>query len=218
MSPRRSVAEARQTRADILACGMRLASVEGLEGLTIGRLAAELGMSKSGVLGHFGAKEELQLAVIDAAAEVFAREVAEPAGTAVPGLRKLTALCAAWVSYLERRVFPGGCFFTAAAAEFDDRPGRVRDTIAGLVSVWDRDLYRQVRTATADGDLPADTDADQLVFEVSSVMLGLNNALQLRRDTTAPARARRALGRLLGTPVLMVALLAALCQARLRLG
>lgn len=212
MSPRRSVAQARQTRADILACGVRLASAEGLEGLTIGRLAAELTMSKSGVLGHFGSKEELQLAVIDAAVEIFAREVAEPARAAHPGMRKLRAMCEAWVSYLERRVFPGGCFFTAAASEFDDRPGRVRDTIAGLASVWDRDLYRQIRTAVADRDLPADTDADQLVFELSGVMLGLNNALQLQRDTTAPAKARRALGRLLGQPVAAVVLLLALAS------
>jgi AcrR family transcriptional regulator len=195
-----------------VACGVRLASAEGLEGLTIGRLATELGMSKSGVLGHFGAKEELQLAVIDAAAEIFAREVASPARAAPPGLRKLKAMCEAWVSYLERRVFPGGCFFTAAAAEFDDRPGRVRDTIAGLASVWDRDLYRQIRTATADGDLPPDTDADQLVYEMTSVMLGLNYALQLHRDTKAPAKARRALGRLLGQPVAAVMLLLALAS------
>jgi AcrR family transcriptional regulator len=212
MSPRRSVAEARQTRGEILACGVRLASAEGLEGLTIGRLAAEMGMSKSGVLGHFGAKEELQLAVIDAAADIFAREVAAPVRGMHPGMRKLRAMCEAWVSYLERRVFPGGCFFTAAAAEFDDRPGRVRDTIVGLTSVWDRDLYRQIRTATADGDLPADTDADQLVFEVSSVMLGLNHALQLHRDTTAPAKARRALGRLLGQPVAVLVMMMALAS------
>lgn len=191
-----------------MACGVRLASAEGLEGLTIGRLATELGMSKSGVLGHFGAKEELQLAVIDAAAEIFAREVAAPAQGARPGMSRLRAMCEAWVSYLERRVFPGGCFFTAAAAEFDDRPGRVRDTILGLASVWDRDLYRQIRTATAEGDLPAGTDADQLVFEVTSVMLGLNHALQLHRDTRAPAKARRTLGRLLGQPVAAVLLLA----------
>jgi AcrR family transcriptional regulator len=210
MSPRRSAAEARQTKAAILVCGVRLASVEGLEGLTIGRLAAELGLSKSGVLGHFGTKEELQLAVVDTATEIFAREVVEPAVAAPPGLRRLVAMCTAWVSYLERRVFPGGCFFTAAAAEFDDRPGRVRDTIAGMASVWNRDLYRHIRTATADGDLPADTDADQLVFEVTSVMLGLNNALQLQRDTTAPTRARRALGRLLGQPLAAVTLLLAL--------
>ena len=212
MSPRRSVAEARQTRADILACGVRLASAEGLEGLTIGRLATELGMSKSGVLGHFGAKEELQLAVIDTAAEIFAREVAAPAQAARPGMGRLRRMCEAWVSYLERRVFPGGCFFTAATAEFDDRPGRVRDTLVGLASVWDRDLYRQIRTAVADGDLPPDTDANQLVFEVSGVILGLNHALQLHRDTTAPTKARRALTRLLGTPITALLLMAALAS------
>ncbi|MFI7672524.1 TetR/AcrR family transcriptional regulator [Actinophytocola sp. NPDC049390] len=212
MSPRRSVAEARQTRADILAAGVRLASADGLEGLTIGRLATELRMSKSGVLGHFGSKEELQLAVVDAAAEIFAREVPDRVRDVRPGLQKLTAMCAAWVSYLERRVFPGGCFFMAAATEFDDRPGRVHDTIVGLTSVWDRDLYRQIRTATADGDLPADTDADQMVFEVSGVMLGLNTALQLRRDASAPARARRALGRLLGQPIAAVTLLMVLAS------
>jgi AcrR family transcriptional regulator len=198
MSPRRSVAEARHTRAEILAAGVRTASVAGLEGLTIGRLAAELGLSKSGVLGHFGSKEELQLAVVDAAADTFAREVADRAGGVEPGLPTLLALCAAWVSYLERGVFPGGCFFIAAAAEFDDRPGRVRDTIVGLASVWDRDLYRQARVATAAGGLPADTAADQLVFEITGVVFALNNALRLYRDTAAPARARVALGRLLG--------------------
>jgi AcrR family transcriptional regulator len=164
-------------------------------------------MSKSGVLGHFGSKEELQLAVVDTAADIFAREVADRAHGTEPGLPKLLAICKAWVSYLERRVFPGGCFFTAAATEFDDRPGRVRNTIAGLTTVWNRDLYRQIRTAIESGDLPADTDADQLVFEIEGVILALNNALQLHRDPTAPARARRALGRLLNYPITAMTLL-----------
>jgi AcrR family transcriptional regulator len=201
MSPRRSVSEARQTRADILTHAVRLASVEGLEGLTIGRLAASLGMSKSGVLGHFGSKEDLQLAVVDTAAEIFTREVAEPTRGLRPGLPKLRAMCRMWVNYLERRVFPGGCFFTAAATEFDDRPGRVRNAVAGLTMVWNRDLYRQVRKAVADGDLPADTDADQLVFEMSGVVMALNHSMQLHHDASAPDRARRAMSRLLGTPV-----------------
>jgi AcrR family transcriptional regulator len=210
VSPRRSVAEARQTRSDILSSGVRLASAEGLEGLTIGRLATELGMSKSGVLGHFGSKEDLQLAVVDAAADIFTKEVAEKARGVAPGLPKLLAMCRAWVSYLERRVFPGGCFFTAAASEFDDRPGRVRNAIAGLTTVWNRDLYRQTRTAMAAGDLPPETDADQLVFEISGVILALNNALQLHRDTTAPSRARRALSRLIGYPITAMTLLLSL--------
>jgi len=184
--------------------------VEGLEGLTIGRLATELSMSKSGVLGHFGSKEELQLAVVDKAAEIFASEVADRARGTTPGLPKLLAMCRAWVAYLERRVFPGGCFFTAAATEFDDRPGRVRNTIAGLTTVWNRDLYRQIRTAVQAGDLPDDTDADQLVFEIEGVILALNNAIQLHRDPKAPTRARRALGRLLGYPITAMTMLLAL--------
>ena len=189
---------------------MRLASSEGLEGLTIGRLATVLNMSKSGVLGHFGSKEDLQLAVVDAAADIFTKEVADKARGVDPGLPKLLAMCRAWVSYLERRVFPGGCFFTAAASEFDDRPGRVRNAVAGLTTVWNRDLYRQTRTAMAAGDLPSDTDADQLVFEVTGVVLALNNALQLHRDTTAPTRARRALSRLIGHPITALTLLLSL--------
>lgn len=189
--------------------------MEGLEGLTIGRLATALDMSKSGVLGHFGSKEDLQLAVVDAAAGLFTREVSDRAKGVAPGLPKLLAMCAAWVSYLERRVFPGGCFFTAAAAEFDDRPGRVRDAIAGLTMVWNRDLYRQTRMATEAGALPADTDADQLVFEISGVILALNNALQLHRDTTAPGRARRALGRLLGYPIAVTTLLLAMASYKI---
>jgi AcrR family transcriptional regulator len=172
-------------------------------------------MSKSGVLGHFGSKEDLQLAVVDAAADLFTREVADRAKGVAPGLPKLLAMCAAWVSYLERRVFPGGCFFTAASAEFDDRPGRVRNAIAGLTSVWNRDLYRQTRLAIEAGALPADTDADQVVFEMSGVILALNNALQLHRDTTAPTRARRALGRLLGYPITVTTLLLAMSSHKI---
>ena len=202
MSPRRSVADARQTRAAIVARGVHVASIEGLQGLTIGRLAADLGLSKSGLLGHFGSKEALQLEVVDAAAEVFTREVADRAAGTAPGMPKLLAMCAAWVSYLERGVFPGGCFFTAAATEFDDRHGPVRDAIAGLNSLWERDLRRQIRIAVSAGDLPSDTDADQVVFELVGLMLALNRALQLYRDRAAPERARRAMSRLLGRPLL----------------
>jgi AcrR family transcriptional regulator len=202
MSPRRSVAEARRTRADLLARGLAIASVDGLEGLTIGRLAAEAGMSKSGVLGQFGSKENLQLAVIDTAAAVFAREVTEPVLRHTPaGMPRLLALCAHWVSYLERGVFPGGCFFTAAATEFDDRDGRVREAIAALNEMWQRGLRRHVLLAAQAGDLPPDTDPDQLVFELTGQVLALNHALRLTRDRTAPERTRRAMSRLLGRPL-----------------
>jgi AcrR family transcriptional regulator len=196
------VADARHTRADLLARGLAIASVDGLEGLTIGRLAAEAGMSKSGVLGQFGSKENLQLAVIDTAAAVFAREVTEPVLRHTPaGMPRLLALCAHWVSYLERGVFPGGCFFTAVATEFDDRAGPVRDAIATLNEMWQRGLRRHVLLAVRAGDLPPDTDADQVVFELTGQMLALNHALRLSGDRSAPDRTRRAMSRLLGRPL-----------------
>ncbi len=189
--------QARETRAALLARGMRIASVEGLEGLTIGRLASDLGMSKSGVLGRFGSKEALQLAVIDEAAAVFSREVVSRARDATPGMPHLAALCEAWISYLERDVFPGGCFFMATAPEFDDREGPVRDVLAALSSVWQNDLRRQALLAVDAGDLPGGTDVDQLVFELGGVMFAANHALRMTRDRRAGARARRAVNRLL---------------------
>ncbi|WP_086819987.1 TetR/AcrR family transcriptional regulator [Allokutzneria sp. NRRL B-24872] len=198
MSPRRSATEARNTRSVILDRGVRVASVEGLEGLTIGRLATDLGMSKSGLLGHFGSKEVLQLAVVDTAAGVFVHEVSDRATGVEPGLPRLRALCEAWISYLERGVFPGGCFFTAAVAEFDDREGPVREAVAGMIGVWRRDLTFQIRLAANAGQLPEDTDADQLMFELYGVMLSLNHSLRLDRDRVAADRARRAVTRLLG--------------------
>jgi AcrR family transcriptional regulator len=196
------MADARQTRSTIVARGVHVASVEGLDGLTIGRLATDLGLSKSGLLGHFGTKESLQLAVVDAAAALFMTEVADRAIGSRPGMPRLRALCDAWISYLERGVFVGGCFFTAVGTEFDDKSGPVRDAIVGLQSVWERDLRYHVRLAVVAGDLAADTEPDQVVFELVGVMLALNRALQLYRDRSAPERARRTMARLLGQPFL----------------
>lgn len=196
MSPRRSVAETRETRQRILERSLEIASAEGLEGLTIGRLAAELGMSKAGLLGHFGTKESLQLAVVDEAAQVFSREVPERVRQAPTGLPHVAAVCEAWVSYLERNVLPGGCFFTAATAEFDGRSGPVRDALAGMNALWRRDLRIHIRRAVNAGHLPQDTDVEQLIYDIVGIMLALNHFLQLERDAQAPARARRALERL----------------------
>ncbi|MFJ9946611.1 TetR/AcrR family transcriptional regulator [Kitasatospora sp. NPDC091207] len=203
MSPRRSVAEARRTRSSILRRGLDLASVEGLEGLTIGRLATDLSMSKSGVLGHFGTKETLQLAVVDEAVALFVREVVLRAAAvgAEPGLPRLLVQCEAWVSYLERDLLPGGCFFTAVTSEFDDREhGPVRSAVAAKNAVWQRELRHQAELAIAAGQLPADPDADQVVFELTGQVLALNHARRLYRDAAAPARTRRAMRRLLGLP------------------
>jgi AcrR family transcriptional regulator len=198
VSPRNSVLETRRTRQRILDHGLVVASVEGLEGLTIGRLATELGMSKAGLLGHFGTKESLQLAVVHTAAALFAREVPQRVQQEPAGLPRLRAVCEAWVSYLERDVLPGGCFFTAATAEFDGRGGPVRDAVAGRYATWRRELRLQIEAAVAAGDLPGDTDSGQLVFELLGIMLALNHFRQLQRDPAAPERARRALRRLLG--------------------
>jgi hypothetical protein len=114
---------------------------------------------------------------------------------------RLLALCAHWVSYLERGVFPGGCFFTAVATEFDDRAGPVRDAIATLNEMWQRGLRRHVLLAVRAGDLPPDTDVDQVVFELTGQMLALNHALRLSGDRTGPDRTSRAMSRLLGRPL-----------------
>jgi AcrR family transcriptional regulator len=197
VSPRRSVAEAGRTRDAIVERAVDVASMEGLEGLTIGRLAGDLDMSKAGLIGHFGSKERLQLAALESANERFRREVWEPVKDQEPGLGRLRALCDAWVAYLEKPVFPGGCFFAAAATEFDDRSGPVREELASGARRWRRRLERDARAAVDAGDLPPDTDPAQLATDLNGVMLSLNHDLMLLRDRKAPARARRSMRRLL---------------------
>ncbi|MCF6521823.1 TetR/AcrR family transcriptional regulator [Streptomyces sp. JJ36] len=197
MSPRKSAAEARRTRERIIERSVDLASLEGLEGLTIGRLAADLGLSKAGLLGHFGTKEALQLAALEQAAVIFDREVWRPASGLPPGRERLRGVCAAWISYLERGVFPGGCLFVSATFEYDGRSGPVRDLLQRQFAAWRRRLAAEVRTAAADGALPAGTDAEQLVFELTGILMSLNHALQLHGDAGAVPRAHRAVARLL---------------------
>ena len=189
--PRRSAAEALKTRESIVTHAVDVASLEGLEGLTIGRLAGELDMSKAGVIGHFGTKEALQVAALEQAVEIFRREVWDRAEGEEPGLPRLRAIAEAWIGYLERDVFPGGCFLTAASTEWDGREGPVRDVIAGSLDLWRRVLAHEARTAGFD-------DPDQIAFELSGVAVALNQALQLFGDRAAPERARRAAERILG--------------------
>lgn len=186
-----------RTRDAILERAVDVASVDGLEGLTIGRLAAELGMSKSGLFGHFGSKEELQLATLEAANAVLRREVIEPAAGITSGLERLRALIENYVGYLEREVFPGGCFLSAAAAEFDGRPGPVRDAVAMESRAWANELEGQAGVAIAGGELPELSDPAQVAFELNALADGANAAYQLHGDRRAFARARTAIGRLL---------------------
>jgi AcrR family transcriptional regulator len=182
-----------QTKAAILETAVNLATIEGLEGLTIGRLATELEMSKSGLFGHFGSKEGLRLATVEAARQIFIDEVIIPARQAERGLARLWALCDAWLSYMEREVFPGGCFFMAASTEFDNRPGPVRDQIAGQMQEWLQYLTQNVSHAQSLGQLPDSPEPEQLAFELHALALGANWAMQLNKDRLAPTRARTAI-------------------------
>jgi AcrR family transcriptional regulator len=186
-------ARGRRTRREILGTAVDLGSREGLETLTIGRLAAHSGVSKSGLFAHFGSKQELQLATIDAARVIFLREVIEPASSASAGLPRLRATLAAWLDYFRRDVFPGGCFFQAASLEFDGRPGPVRDRVLEVMSQWLARLATLVREAgVADG-----SQADQLAFELNAIGLATNWHRQLLGDDRALDRAEAAFERLL---------------------
>ena len=190
--PRRATTNGTRTRTTILHTAADLASVDGLDGLTIGRLATELAMSKSGLFAHFGSKEELQLATIEEARQRYAHEVIEPARAKGPGITRLHALCEAFLSYLERAVFPGGCFFASAMAEFDSKaPGPVRDRIAHCQNQWMATLEHAATEAQQRGELAAATDPQQLAFELEAALLSANWYYHLFNDATYFDRARR---------------------------
>lgn len=186
-------AQGERTRHAILETAVHIASAEGLEGLTIGRLATELSMSKSGLFAHFGSKEDLQVATVEAARTIFIREVIKPAFESSKGLQRLWMLCDIWLSYVQSGVFRGGCFFAAAAAEFDSRPGPVRDRIAEIMKEWLAALRNAIVEAQEAGHLDKEIDATQLAFEFNSLELGANWAFQLYGDARAFKRAREAI-------------------------
>lgn len=194
---RKPRSDGERTRAAILDAATRLASVEGIEGLTLGRLAAELGVSKSGLYAHFGSKEQLQLETIDAALEVFGREVVAPAEAAREGLPRLEAMMAAYFSYLERWVFPGGCFFGSLLAEMDARPGSVHEKVLAVERAWLAEFGEYVAAAQRLGELDADVDLDQLVFELYACMELANYHFVLFRDPAVLERGRQAVRRIM---------------------
>jgi AcrR family transcriptional regulator len=175
-----------------------LASLEGLEGLTIGRLASDLRMTKSALFARFGSKEELQLATLESANALLWRQVVEPAREAAPGLTRLRALVEGYLRYLERDTLPGGCFLSAAAAEFDGRPGPVRDAIIEASRAWSKELQQQAAKARAQGELDAGTDTTQLVFKLGAFADRANTVYQLHGDRSAFKHARAAIAELLG--------------------
>jgi AcrR family transcriptional regulator len=198
--PRRSTADVADSRACAVEAAVDLASVEGLEGITIGRLAAELGMSKSGLIGRFGDKQTMQRAVLAAAVERFTDAVWRPARCSEPGLPRLEAIIDAWIGHLREGVFPGGCFVTTASVEYDSRPGPLHEDVAGVVRRWLGVLEAEARIARAAGDLPGDRDPADVAFELHSLASGGGVAGRLLGDATGLDRTRAAMRRAIALP------------------
>src|SRR5438034_7619871 len=183
-----------RTRQAILVHAARVGSAEGLEAVSLQRLAGDLGISKSGLFAHFGSKEELHMATIEAAAQIFTDEVLRLALQVPRGLGRVWALCNSWLSYLERGVFPGGCFFWAVAEEFDSRrPGPVRDSILEKKAYWSYSLQRAVREAQEAGEIEPEVDPEQLAWELDSLLGGANSGFKSGEGAMALERGRRAI-------------------------
>ena len=182
-----------RTRNSILEVAAALATEEGLDPLSIGRLAEATGMSKSGLFAHFGSKEELQLATVDHAAALFVAEVIDPARSAPKGLARIWALCDHMIGYAERQVFPGGCFFAATSFEFNNRPGPVRDQIESMIRSWLSYLEHAVEQAQEAGELDPNVSAREISFQLDAFAQASNAQYQLFRDPQVFDDARRAI-------------------------
>jgi AcrR family transcriptional regulator len=192
----RGAHKGQQTRATILDAALSLASQMGIEGLSIGALAEVTGMSKSGVFAHFGSREELQISVIREYHERFEEEVFHPAMRQPRGLPRLRALFENWVAKVATEI-DSGCIYISGAVEFDDRPGPVRDALAGMVLLWHGALGRAIRMAVELGQLRADTDPMQLLFEIHGLILSLHHDARFLRSAGAEDRARKAFERVI---------------------
>jgi AcrR family transcriptional regulator len=200
--PRRRRSDGERSRETILHEAARLATVEGIDGLSISRLADAVGMSKSGLFAHFGSKEELQLATIETASALFAEHVVEPAMVASTGLERLQQLADRFLRHVEDDLFPGGCFFASVLAELDTRPGPVRDLAVQVTDEWLGLLETAVRDAQAEGAIDPSEDAAQLAFELDAYLLLANAQFVASRQSTPIERAGRALERRLSEAAL----------------
>jgi AcrR family transcriptional regulator len=190
---RRLRSDGERSRQTILRAAANLATTDGLEGISIGNLAAHIGMSKSGLYAHFGSKQELQLATVETARGIFDDEVVKPVQTTADPLDRLRALLEGFLSHLERRVFPGGCFFASTTAEFDTRPGPVRDRVAAIQQGWVELIERMIREAQAAGSIGATENPSQLAFELHAYLLMGNIGFVLYGDAVHLERARAAI-------------------------
>ena len=182
-----------QTRTTVLEQAAMLASVDGLERVSLAQVADAVGMSKSGLFAHFRSKEQLQLEVIDTAAAIYSREVVKPGLAAPKGLPRLLAMCRAFLGYVKRDVFPGGCFFAAAAVEYDARTGAVRDRIAAQQRWWLQMLEQLIVESVTAGHLRTETDPAQLAFELEALMFTANHLHKLDPRLDALKRAEVAI-------------------------
>jgi AcrR family transcriptional regulator len=186
-----------ETRERILTRAVQLASQRGLAGLSIGELASDLGLSKSGLFAHFGSKEDLEVAVLKAATVRFDESVIKPALRAARGRPRLQALFDHWLAWAADPTWPGGCIFLAAATELDDREGKARDYLAGSQRQMIGFIARAARLAVEQGEFRADLDSEAFAFDMFALILGFNHSKRLLRDRKAEARARASFGRLL---------------------
>jgi AcrR family transcriptional regulator len=190
---RKSRADGIESRRAILDAAARLATTHGLEGLSIGELAHQIGMSKSGLYAHFKSKEELELATIDTAAEIFENDVIRKVPDSLRGFARVTALSEAFFQHLVRRVYPGGCFFATVAAQLAPRPSQARDRVMKMQGEWLAKFLAALRQACDDGELQSDVDLNQLVFEITAMMFRANFAWIVTEDERVLDQARVAI-------------------------
>ncbi len=190
---RKQRSDGERSRNAILTEAGRLATVEGISGLSINRLAQAVGMSKSGLFAHFGSKEELQVATIEAARGVFAQQVVEPALDAPTGIERLRRLAENFLRYVEGGFYPGGCFFASVAAEMAMRPGPVRDGAVEVLDEFSRQVETAIRDAQAEGAIGPSEDVEDLAFELNSYLSLANSQFAVSQQSPPIERARRAL-------------------------
>ncbi len=184
-----------RSRSAILNEAARLATVEGISGLSLGRLADAVGMSKSGLFAHFGSKEELQLATVETANEIFDRQVLEPASAATSGIERLRALLDFYLRYIESGTFPGGCFFATVLVEVSMQPGAVRDRLLAFLEDWLGRLESAIRDAQKEGDIDKHENAAQLAFELEAALFLANTQFSVMQGPEPIKRGRRAIER-----------------------
>ncbi|MFT4974248.1 MAG: AcrR family transcriptional regulator [Myxococcota bacterium] len=199
-SSRRIRSDGQRSRERVLEAAVRLAAIEGLDRLSLAHLAKAAGISKSGLFGLFGSKEDLQLAIIDKAKEIFTSEVVVPALAAPEGAPRLRALCEGYLDHIASREWPSGCFFASVAAEVGGRPGPIRDRVAKDQRQWASLLRHCARRAEELGQLRPEDSADQVAFELGAMLTGADIVYLLHREPDVLARVRAALQARLRSP------------------